>query len=98
MELAGLEPATSWVRSRRALALSLACLQAFAGADTRSEALVFGRFPPISAGIGPKKRVFGPISRLTGAYLWRASRRELGTAPFRAKRHCSGGRDAITGS
>jgi integrase len=29
MELAGLEPATSWVRSRRTLALSLACLRGF---------------------------------------------------------------------
>ena len=31
MELAGLEPATSWVRSRRSPALSLACLQGFRG-------------------------------------------------------------------
>jgi hypothetical protein len=31
VELAGLEPATSWVRSRRALALNLACLRGFRG-------------------------------------------------------------------
>jgi hypothetical protein len=33
MELAGLEPATSWVRSRRSLALSLACWLGFRGGD-----------------------------------------------------------------
>jgi hypothetical protein len=31
----------------------------------RSVARLFGQFPPISAGIGPKKGVFGPISSLT---------------------------------
>ena len=40
MELVGLEPATSWVRSRRSLALSLACLQ---GTQPR---------PPIAMGLG----------------------------------------------
>jgi hypothetical protein len=65
MELAGLEPATSWVRSRRSPALSLACLQGFYALEARSEARLFGQFPLISAGIGPKKRRFGPISAAT---------------------------------
>jgi hypothetical protein len=51
MELAGLEPATSWVR--------------FAVAAVRPEASIFGQFGSISAEIGPKNGVFGPIS-LTG--------------------------------
>src|SRR5215217_2165585 len=38
MELAGLEPATSWVRSRRPPALSLACLQGFRGGRGPAEA------------------------------------------------------------
>jgi hypothetical protein len=59
VELAGLEPATSWVR----LALSLACLRGFRARGGPSGGRVFGQFPLISAGIGPKKRVFGPISR-----------------------------------
>jgi len=62
MELAGLEPATSWVRSRRALALTSAICRVFAAVEARPEARIFGQFPPISAGIGPKKPVFGPIS------------------------------------
>jgi hypothetical protein len=57
VELGGLEPPTSWVRSRRTFALSLACLQGFAAVETRPEAHVFRQFPPISAGIGPKNRV-----------------------------------------
>jgi len=63
MELAGLEPATSWVRFRRSPALSIACSRDFAVVEARPEARFFGQFPPISAGIGPKKRLFGPISR-----------------------------------
>src|SRR5215204_3009983 len=46
----------------RSPALSLACLLGFRGAGARSEVRDFGQFPPISAGIGPKNRVFGPIS------------------------------------
>jgi hypothetical protein len=49
VELAGLEPATSWVRSRRSPALSLACLQSFYGLEARSEARLFR---PISAHFG----------------------------------------------
>jgi hypothetical protein len=64
VELGGLEPPTSWVRSRRALALSLACCRVFAAVEARTEARISGQFRPISAGIGPKERGFGPISRL----------------------------------
>jgi hypothetical protein len=64
VELAGLEPATSWVRSRRALALCLAHLLGFQVLAARSEVRDFGQFPPISAEIGPNKRVFGPIFHL----------------------------------
>ena len=62
MELAGLEPATSWVRSRRALALTLGYLRVFAVSAARLRPPIFRQFPLISAGIGPKKRRFGPIS------------------------------------
>src|SRR5688572_16182386 len=41
MELAGLEPAASWVRSRRSPGLSVACLQGFRGAGARPEARTF---------------------------------------------------------
>ena len=61
-ELAGLEPAASWVRSRRALALSLVYLRGFRGGGGTAAAPNFRQFPLISAGIGPKKRRFGPIS------------------------------------
>ena len=49
MELAGLEPATSWVRSRRSLALSLAYLQGFHVGDGRAGG---GDFRPVSAHLG----------------------------------------------
>ncbi len=62
MELAGLEPATSWVRSKLAFDSSLACLQGFAALAREVEAEIFGQFPLISAGIGPQNEVFGPIS------------------------------------
>ena len=45
VELGGLEPPTSWVRSRRSLALNLPCLQRFSPVTVRSEARVFGSFP-----------------------------------------------------
>jgi hypothetical protein len=64
MELAGLEPATSWVRFGRSPALNLLCLQGFRAGEARSVARDFGQFPLVSAGIGPKKPVLGPISHL----------------------------------
>jgi hypothetical protein len=75
VELAGLEPATSWVRSRRSLALSLACLQGFRVGEARSVARDFGQFPLVSAEIGPKKPVFGPISSCPGCAF-------AGSCPF----------------
>ena len=63
MELAGLEPATS-LGAMRSPALNLACLQGFRGGAARPEAHIVRQLPPIPAGIGPKKRVFGPIFRL----------------------------------
>jgi hypothetical protein len=47
MELAGLEPATSWVRSRRALALTLGYLRGFRGGPAAAP-----DFPPVSAHFG----------------------------------------------
>jgi hypothetical protein len=47
MELAGLEPATSWVRSRRSPALSVACLQGF------SQRRKPGPWPALSANFRP---------------------------------------------
>ena len=41
MEIAGLEPATSWVRPRRSRVLSLACLRGFCGAGDPVGALHF---------------------------------------------------------
>src|SRR5215208_4533084 len=64
VELAGLEPPTSWVRSRRSPALSLACLQGFYALEARSEARLFGQFPLISAEIGGDAASYGlPLSR-----------------------------------
>src|SRR5215218_5074082 len=53
VELAGLEPATSWVRSRRPAALSLACLRGFRGGGGPVGGLDFGLFPPSPLEIGP---------------------------------------------
>jgi hypothetical protein len=44
LTLAGLEPATSWVRSRRSLALNWLICGGFAAAEARSEARLFGQF------------------------------------------------------
>jgi hypothetical protein len=54
MELAGLEPATSWVRSRRALALILACLQGLRRGGARSEARISASFRPFRLGSGQR--------------------------------------------
>jgi hypothetical protein len=54
MELGGLEPPTSWVRSRRALALSLACLQGFAAVEARPEARISGPLRPFRLGSGQR--------------------------------------------
>jgi hypothetical protein len=67
MELGGLEPPTSWVRSRRPPALSFACLQGFPRCGRApSPPRAFGQFPLISTGIGPKNGFFGPTSASTG--------------------------------
>src|SRR5829696_7615787 len=49
VELAGLEPATSWVRSRRPVALNLACLRGF---PDGGDPICGPRFRPISAHFG----------------------------------------------
>jgi hypothetical protein len=55
MELAGLEPATSWVRSRRPPALSLACLRGFRGGRGPVRGLHFSAsFGPFALGSGQR--------------------------------------------
>ena len=65
MELAGLEPAASWVRSRRSPALSLACLQGFRSRGGPVGGLGFWLISARFRWDRAKNRLFGPISRLT---------------------------------
>src|SRR5829696_7713140 len=54
----GLKPAASWVRSRRALALSLSSLQGFGAVGARSEAQIWVSFRPFRLGSGQRDEVY----------------------------------------
>jgi hypothetical protein len=95
MELAGLEPAASWVRSRRSPALSLACLRGFRGGGGPVRRPGFGL---ISAHFGwdrAKERGLWPdlsvrASTGVGRALWWSARPARGSTSSDAAYRASG--------
>src|SRR3954467_14829086 len=61
MELGGLEPPTSWVRSRHSPPLNRVLCRHFQSPAAPTPARNFAQIPRVPGEIGPKKQLFGPI-------------------------------------
>src|SRR5215217_2902673 len=77
VELAGLEPATSCVRSRRSLPLSLVFCRVFAAVEARPETPVSASFWPFRLGSGQRNAVLARSRRRRGARRGTTFTREL---------------------